>query len=393
LTNQRSSILKKDFVFLFIVALLVWSSYNLIQTVIPIYLSIKMKSTLSEIGLILSISSLSATLIRPFMGYAIDKFDRRLIIWISLIAMALINFAYIYAKTPFDVGLIRFIQGIPFAAATTAFGAIAADLIPANRRGEGLSYFTLTSTLAIAIGPGVGIALIYSNWLGLPFLVSGIVGVFCLAIIIFINIPKIDIKSEAFSVSSVFTPKTGWLVLTGALVFLGVPGIMTYSALYSKSIGIENISLAYTIYGIGMVLTRLISAKAIDKNGPAKIGSISIIILIFGFVFIGSWQSIYGLLIGSTTLGIGIGMITPTLFTMAFDITDSNKRGSCTAMVYTSFDIGNCCESLLFGVLTDALHSFSATYLSLAIFELIALFFFISKASPFHKMHKAEISL
>jgi len=350
-----------------------------------------MKSSLSEIGLIISISSLSTILFRPFLGYAVDIGNRRLIILLSLMAMALINFAYIFAKSPSDVGLIRLFQGIPFAAATTALGATVADQIPAHRRGEGLSYFTLTSTLAIAIGPSVGIALIKSNWYGIPFLVSGIVGIICFVIIAFVKIPNTKVEPESLSFNRVIDPKTGWLVLTGALVFFGVPGIMTYSTLYSKSIGIENISLAYTIYGIGLVVSRLISAKTIDRKGSPNVGWSSIILLIFGFGFIGAWQSMYGLFFGSIILGIGIGMITPTLFTMAVDLSAPNRRGTCTAMVYTSFDIGMACGSLLFGIITDAYHSFSTAYLVLALLELIAVLVFVYKTIPFYKLHKETL--
>ena len=53
--------------------------------------------------------------------------------------------------------LIRFIHGFSFGIATTATGTIAADIIPAVRRGEGMGYFATSTNLAMAIGPFLGL--------------------------------------------------------------------------------------------------------------------------------------------------------------------------------------------------------------------------------------------
>lgn len=390
---KASKLFSKDFLITFLLALLIVSGSNLIQTVIPLYMSINLGSTLSEIGLMISISSTSTIILRPFLGFLVDRIDRRYLLLISLFVMGLIYLAYIFAKLPVSFGLIRFIQGIPLTIATTTFGAIASDLIQADRMGEGLSYFTLTNTLAIAIGPSVGIALFNNAWNGLPFLVSSIIAFLCCIASLQIKVPNKKGKIETFSLNKIQDPKIGWLIFTGSLIYFGIPGIMTYSPLYSKAIGVSNISLAYTIYGVGLVCARLLTAKLIGKHGVARVGIISIIILIVGFGIIGIYPTMYGLFIGSLILAAGCGMITPTLLTMAVDVVGCNRRGSAIAMIFTGFDIGIGVGSWFFGWASDIFGSFGIAYLICAIVETVAVGIFCHFAVPNYKLNKVPESI
>ncbi len=386
--NSHNQLLTKEFAIAFIISLLVWSSQNLIQTIVPLYLSAKMGSSLTEIGLVISISTFSTIALRPFLGYVVDRGGRRLVLLISTAAFSLLSFAYLFAGTPAAIGWIRLVQGIPFAASTTALGAIASDLIPVEKRGEGLSYFTLTNTLAIAIGPSVGVALYYSGWPILPFIASAIVLLICFFVSLLIKIPDTQPAKKKFNLSAIFDSKTNWFVISGALAFFGIPGIMTYSTIYSVSLGIENITLAYVMYGIGLVTTRILTARAIDKYGAQKMGTLAMLILMLGFGFIGLVPNVPGLFIGSVILSIGIGIITPTLFTMAVDVVDVDSRGSCTAMIYAGFDLGMAIGSVLFGWITDSSGSFALAYSSYGLVALLGFFIFRYIASPYYERIK-----
>jgi predicted MFS family arabinose efflux permease len=374
--KQESTIFTRDFISLFFAALLIWTNMNLVMAVIPLFMAERLGSSLTEIGVILSVSNLGTLFLRPFLGVIVDRGNRRLILKISLLIMILTSFSYIFVSAPIYIGIIRFFQGIPFAAVTTVLGAVAADQIPESRRGEGLSYFTLTNTLAIAMGPMLGIALYKSGWYGFPFLVTGISGIASFFLIQIINIPEIKQAKFHFNLSNLIDPNLYWILGAGILIFMGVPGIMTYSSLYSKALGVANISLAYSVYGVGLIMTRLFSAKALDKFGAIKVGAVSIVFLVIGFSLIGFWKVHNGLLAGSILLAAGIGMITPTLFTMAVDLADPQRRGSSTALVYSGFDIGGTIGSLLFGRFADIFGEYSTPYLFFGLVELLAFIFF-----------------
>ena len=52
--------------------------------------------------------------------------------------------------------MIRFLHGMSWGAVTTGGSTIASDIVPMERRGEGIGYFGMSFTIAMAIGPSVG---------------------------------------------------------------------------------------------------------------------------------------------------------------------------------------------------------------------------------------------
>lgn len=62
--------------------------------------------------------------------------------------------AYYLASDVSVLLLIRLIHGAGFGLATTYFATIAAEIIPKERRGEGIGYFGVGETIAVSGGKG-----------------------------------------------------------------------------------------------------------------------------------------------------------------------------------------------------------------------------------------------
>ena len=55
---------------------------------------------------------------------------------------------------------MRVLFGIGFGMTSTSFPTMASDVIPIKRLGEGMGYFGLSTTLAMSIGPMIGLTLL-----------------------------------------------------------------------------------------------------------------------------------------------------------------------------------------------------------------------------------------
>ena len=51
---------------------------------------------------------------------------------------------------------LRILHGASWAFSTTSIGTVITDLIPASRRGEGMGWYGMAMTVAMAIGPMLG---------------------------------------------------------------------------------------------------------------------------------------------------------------------------------------------------------------------------------------------
>src|SRR5699024_914105 len=72
--------------------------------------------------------------------------------------------------------IMRIVQGIGWGFSTTATSTIATDLVPPERRGEGLGYFGLSGNLALAFGPALGLTLVGIISFTSLFLISAALG-------------------------------------------------------------------------------------------------------------------------------------------------------------------------------------------------------------------------
>ncbi|MDY0407959.1 MFS transporter [Paracerasibacillus soli] len=83
----------------------------------------------------------------------------------------------------------RLLNGIGMGVASTATGTMVAQVIPSEKRGEGIGYFSMSTVLATAIGPFLGIFL--SQHTSFSFIFG-----FCLALGLFSLVVGLMVKSE-----------------------------------------------------------------------------------------------------------------------------------------------------------------------------------------------------
>ncbi|MBL3921690.1 MFS transporter, partial [Bacteroides thetaiotaomicron] len=56
--------------------------------------------------------------------------------------------------------LVRFLNGFGYGTVSTATNAIVTAYIPASKKGEGINYYGLSTSLAAAVGPFLGMILL-----------------------------------------------------------------------------------------------------------------------------------------------------------------------------------------------------------------------------------------
>ena len=64
---------------------------------------------------------------------------------------------YNIASTIVLLAVLRVIHGVTWAVSTTAVGTTITDIIPDSRRGEGMGWYGMAMTIAMAIGPMIGL--------------------------------------------------------------------------------------------------------------------------------------------------------------------------------------------------------------------------------------------
>ena len=136
---------------------LLFFAFYLLTPLLPVYLDEQFHADKDTIGLVLSGYVVATLLVRPFSGFVVDTFDRKKVLTICFFFFFICFTGYIGAGTLLMFAIVRTMHGIPFGATTVANSTAAIDVLPSERRNEGLGFYGLSNNLAMAIAPTAGI--------------------------------------------------------------------------------------------------------------------------------------------------------------------------------------------------------------------------------------------
>ena len=314
--------------------------YSLIST-LPIYISTELHSTKSVVGIVLASYIVASVIVRPFAGFGLDKYGRKKIFILSLLLYALIFNGYLIAWTVAVMIFIRFSHGLTWGLTTTSNSTIAADIIPSEKRGEGIGYFGISTTLGMAMGPVIGSFILHHGGYHAMFIAGFIISLVSMALAASIRYPvTVRAKSMELNFSTLFESTTLLPSFNILLIMISYGGLLSFAALYGRELGIQNPSGFFLIYAIGIIGARFTSGKFFDRHGPRTILIICISLLIAGFPLLALVQNPAGFYGAAVILGFGNGVVYPTFQAMTNNMAPKNRRGAANSTLYTSVDIG-----------------------------------------------------
>lgn len=377
----------KDFTLITLANLLMAVAFYFMVPILPVFLSDRFAATESQIGLVLSFYTIAALLIRPFAGYALDAIGRYSIYVISLLLFSTIFFGYVWATSILFVLILRFIHGLTWGSMSSAGSTIAVDLVPLKRRGEGIGIFGLSMTIAMAIGPLIAIAITGDSSYKRLFYSAAGFSFLGLVLALFVRIPKITPVKKKFKITSLIEKKALPVSLNVFLVSIPYGGIISFIALYGRSIGIDSSGLFFLLIAIGITISRVLSGKSFDRFGPKRICILGLVLLIAGLFMLALNQSYFGYHLSALILGLGFGIIMATYQAIANHKIKADKRGAANSTYLTFFDSGIGFGMLLVGYLIQVIN-YSGAFMLCGIIEMLALIVFLFYTIP--KFEKAS---
>ena len=335
-------------------------------------------------GMLILVFSGCAAVARLIAGRIIDRMGRKRIMFAGALFMLAgtvlaIPFAGLYPQI-----VLRAMQGVGFACATTASSTAAADVLPHERLGEGIGYYTLGQSLGMAVGPAFGIflcSLVYSESLFVGAAAVCAVLAILVACCTYEKHPErlpetseyrllaekrkrqqAEARSDAWpqektehvSLVSTFIEKRAFVgALPMLIVCLGFAIPTSYTALYAASLGFENAGLFFLIGAITMTATRFLGGRLLDIVPPRLLYLLTIVCGIVMFLMLAFAQSPAWLYASGVFFGISMGFNFPLLNSMSVKNTPPERWGAANAMFYLANDLGVGFGAFGWGVVVD----------------------------------------
>ena len=329
--------------------------------------------TESQVGLAMGAFMLTSVIFRPFVGGLLDRFGRRpFIIW-GLLLFAATMFMYNWVSGLAVLMVIRILHGFTWAVSTTSISTAVTDLIPTTRRGEGMGWSGMAMTVAMAIGPMLGLAVAnnhsYESLFGFAVLLS----VAALALTFGAKIkatPQANTRKIELFDKSVFP-----ITLSVFLLFIAYGGITTYIPLFADSIKV-NSGTFFLVYAATLVLTRPIAGKLSDRHGEAFVIIPAKVITISALIILSLSTNLLGIIISAILYGIGFGSAQPALQAATIRLVSPDRTGVANASFATGADLGIGLGAMMLGWISQYM-SYQALFTVSAVAVVFSLLMFI----------------
>ncbi|HEX7575912.1 MAG TPA: MFS transporter [Candidatus Methanoperedens sp.] len=340
---KNETLFSRNFILTSLSTFTLFSSFYFLLITLPIYIK-EIGGTESEIGLIIGVFTISAVVLRPFIGQEVDRRGRKKILIAGLLVFLMSMLLYNYTNSVTSLLLLRVFHGIGWGAATTAATTLIADIAPPKRRGEAMGIFGMASNVAMAIGPVLSMILLQAYDFPILFMIGA--GIALVSLLLALPISETIAshpKTPLFSREALFAST---LMFTVSLTY---GSLMSFLSLFAQKQGIANPGLFFTVFAMTLILVRAFAGKLSDKKGRKFVILPGMILTASGLWVLSTASSLPVFLIAALLYGLGFGLVHPSLMALLVDSVSEEGLGAAMGTFTASFDLGIGMGSILLG--------------------------------------------
>jgi MFS family permease len=329
--------------------------------------------------------------VRPFSGPLITKLNKKHIMLCAYAIGFLVNGGYAISTTLPMFVAARVLHGLQFAFIGSLTLTIASDSLPPEKIGSGVGLFGAGTAIATAIAPTLGLSLrtwgtaTFTSALGerAGYTVVFAFAALCMllsilpcALLPYKPLTKEQLASSGKWYSNIIAKEAVMPAIVLCFVCLSQILYTFYMEPFSREQGISNIGWFFTVYALGLLLSRPLSGRLLDKYGVAKVLYPACAIFASSFLVVGLGKSIETTLIGAVLAALGYGAAAPSLQTMCIKAVDPVRRGAASNTSYFGMDLGFWMGPTLGGVvIAQSSHATLYTFTVIPVVVAAAIFF------------------
>lgn len=339
------AIFSRTFIAISLINMLGMIGYYAIFVVCTRYLMDGFSASASMAGLATGIVVIGCLVGRFFTGSIIRDVGYRRVLGIGVFFFFLMNVAYFFSHEIWQIFSVRFISGVAMGVIGTATGTYVATIVPRQFHGRGISYFSMSTALALCFGPFIGIALIGSlGYDGIFGIATGLSAVSLLLMWFVIDVtPPKDQKREKKSLSlDDFIDKR----LVPFSIFVGIVcltwgNVQALLADYAKTYDVvAAASSFFLLYAGASLLTRPITGKFYDAHGPAVLILSTLVLMIVGLLLLASHAGSWVVLLAGAIMGLGFGNFQSLSQVSGISLVPRERFAQATSTIFIFFDLG-----------------------------------------------------
>jgi MFS family permease len=390
----------KDFIILSAASFFIALTFYLLMTTLTVYAIQEFSASQSMAGLASSIFIIGALISRLFSGKYIERIGRKKMLFGGLVLFLIASLLYFTVENMSLLLLVRFIHGAAFGLATTAISIVVMDIIPNERRGEGTSYYSLSITLATAIGPFIGLFISQHASFTMIFVLCTLCTVISIIISLFAQIPEAVItkaqldEMKGLKLTDFFEKGALPISIVIAIIGFSYSGILSFLATYANEINlVDAASFYFIVYAVFLLISRPFTGRILDKRGDNIVIYPAIILFGIGLIIISQAEHGFTLLLAGALIALGFGTLQSCCQAIAIKESPRHRVGLATSTFFIFFDAGTGIGPFLLGAIIP-LVGFRGLYMMLAVvvFGCILLYYLLHGKKKVYKQAYSQAS-
>lgn len=371
--QPQHKLFNKGFITITIINFIVYLVYYLLMVIIAVIAQDTLHASLSQAGLASGIYIIGTLVARLFMGKKLEIYGRKAVLRYGALFYLATTMAYLYIPTITVMYAIRFLNGFAYGTVSTATNAIVTAYIPQEKNGEGINYYGLSTSLAAAIGPFIGMILMnFTNFYMIITFAVLLIAATTIACFAF-PVKNISLSEEhrkvlnSWTLDSFIEKKALFITFIAFWMGLAYSSVLSFLATYAQVIHLVTASsFFFVVYALVITATRPLSGRIFDAKGENYVMYPSYFFLAAGLAVLSFTTQSWELLVAGALVGLGYGTFMSNGQAVCLEKSEPQRIGIALSTYFVGLDLGLGVGPYLFGMLRSAL-SFSSMYLVAAI--------------------------
>jgi MFS family permease len=334
------------------------------------------------IGVLFAAMAVSAILARPMVGRVMDTRGRRIVVLVGGVVHMLATAAFVLLDAMIDggglsvwllVAGVRVIQGAAEAMLFSVLFTVAADLVPAARRAQGIALFGISGMLPLAIGGLLGDLVTFDGDYG-PLLWIAL-GSASVGSLVTLWLPETMQPSNAIARgfwTSVAAKELRSVFFVGLAFSTGLAAYFTFLKTYLLEVpSLGTMGAFFATYALAATTLRLLFGWVPERFGLRRVLVPTLLCGAIGLIVMAQASTPEHLLLAGLLCGVGHGFAFPILSTLVVMRARPEERGSAISMFTALFDFGLLIGGPMFGAIV-MLVDYPGTFLFAAVLVLVA---------------------
>jgi len=300
--------------------------------------------------LAVTITCLAIAVTAPISGQLADRFGRTPLLVSGLVLYAVSGTAGLFIDDLYLLLFSRIMLGIAVGAVMTIVGAVITDWYDGPQRARWLGLQQAFASLGGVVFLSLAGFLAEFDWRA-PFSIYAVAAIVALAAVTTVREPG---RTTSATASEHRTESAGYREIVGIYVLALVATLAFYMAPTQLPFLLAADGISPTVIGIVIAASTVTSVSGAlvfpilrRRSTPTTITALSVALLGFGWVLVGTAASVPQVLAGLLIGGFGVGAVVPNLNLRLGDLAPPDRRGRVLSGLVTAIFLGQFLSPLL----------------------------------------------